>query len=158
MNVYSWFPDDNSNKKLCIQAAGLRYTGGERHVSLIWSNPSTLGTTVVTQIVQLGGQNGMYEYSSPVAKMCDERSLLNGVTNTFFDLGKYYTRVERDKILELATAVQFISASRLNGCRVWMRDLLSSMVSEGLLLQANFNLIVAAVPLPERQHESFLED
>ncbi|THU96139.1 hypothetical protein K435DRAFT_755135 [Dendrothele bispora CBS 962.96] len=147
---YDAYPDNQELKTVYFQAEGLSYTGGDRHVLLWWYNDFQPGSAPVIQIVQLTGQGGNYQYYAPVANTRDLQTLMK--RHLQVELGMY-SRADRDKILTLADSVVFSKSSVTNGCRVWTRDLLSAMVSSGLLDLSIFRQIVEQVPLPERVAE-----
>lgn len=148
-SVYNQYPDDNSEKVVQLQAAGLTYPGyGARHVVLQWVNGIADGQRV-TQILQLTGQPGNYAYFVPLAKIQPDAWWAD---NEVFDLGSF-TRSQRDHILALAKSIVFDRRSIVNSCRTWTRDLLEAMVGEGLLVKNTFDEIDARVPLLKRQPE-----
>jgi hypothetical protein len=101
-----------------------------RHSLLYWKNGQMPKKELVIQRAQLTPN---FCYSSPIAKLRSETTFEE---NFHLSLGTY-TRAQRDVILLLAENVQFLKTSVRNDCRVWMRHLLESMVtdSEGLLEQ-----------------------
>ena len=145
------YPDDNSTKKVELQADGLvtAHTG-DRHVLLRWTNGTDTEGRVYAQIIHLSGGPGNYNFHTPQVKMHSEA--LMGA-DTYYLLGQY-TRVQRDQILALAKAVDFDRRSRVNNCRTWMRDLLEAMVGAGLLPKAEFDKIDVDVPLIKRVAET----
>jgi hypothetical protein len=101
---YDSYPDDNSDKEVYVEAAGLTYNEyQDRHVLLRWFNrtPQALNDNGIMQLIQLTEQAGNYAYYSPVAKI---RSLESGTANKTWLLGTY-TRAQRDEILRLAEEV-----------------------------------------------------
>ncbi|KZT01454.1 uncharacterized protein LAESUDRAFT_707385 [Laetiporus sulphureus 93-53] len=148
------YPDDDSTKEVVLQADGLQHAGtGDRHVLMRWLNKMDGDGAHITQIVQLTGGPGNYNFFTPVVKKQSENSRNS---NTFYSLGQY-TRVQRDQIITLAKAVQYDKRSRVNSCRTWTRDLLEAMVKAGLLSQTKFEEIDTGVPLRKRVPE-LLED
>lgn len=148
-SVYNQYPDDNSEKVVQLQAAGLTYPGyGARHVILQWVNGIADGQRV-TQILQLTGQPGNYAYFVPLAKIQPDPWWAD---DEVFDLGSF-TRSQRDHILARAKAIVFDRRSIVNSCRTWTRDLLEAMVGEGLLTKNAFDEIDTRVPLLKRQPE-----
>lgn len=68
-----------------------------------------------------------------------------------------FTRVQRDRIIELAEQVRsFPRNSRVNGCRVWLRDLLVLLVNDGMVSDETFNKLDSDVPAPIRNQNMFL--
>ncbi|KAL5483334.1 hypothetical protein ACEPAI_8565 [Sanghuangporus weigelae] len=154
-SVADEFPDDNSSKNVYVQAEGRTYSGlGDRHVLLWWANGTyeqgQWKNLPTTQILQLTGQSGYYNYYHPVVK---KRRIASMEMNQQFLLGTF-TRAQRDKIIELVNSVKFSKTSTVNGCRVWMRDLLDAMVTAGLITASTFNTVVVGVPLPQRVAEA----
>jgi hypothetical protein len=152
-NVHDKYPDNDKLKEAFIQAEGKSYPGyGDRHVVLWWtnSNDANDGSGVITQVIQLTGQAGNYNYYAPVVKQCPLTSIQQHLQ---ISLGNF-TREQRDKILDLAKSVQFYKKSTVNGCRVWTRDLLESMVNHGLTTKAKFESIDAEIPLVKRKEEA----
>ncbi|KAL5521271.1 hypothetical protein ACEPAG_9194 [Sanghuangporus baumii] len=149
------FPDDSSSKDVYVQAEGRKYSGlGDRHVLLWWTNGTydqgEMTNLPTTQILQLTGHSGNYNYYHPVVK---KRKIASMEMNQQFFLGTF-TRAQRDKIIELANGVKFSKTSTVNGCRVWMRDLFDAMVRAGLITASTFNTVVVGVPLPQRVAEA----
>ncbi|EKM77847.1 hypothetical protein AGABI1DRAFT_130120 [Agaricus bisporus var. burnettii JB137-S8] len=152
-NIHDKYPDNDKMKHVFIQADNKAYPGyGDRHVLLWWSNSNDEDndSNFVTQVIQLTGQAGNYNYYAPVVK---PRSPTSTARHLQIDLGNF-TREERDKILDLAKRVQFNKKSTVNGCRVWTRDLLESMVNQGLITKAKFESIDAEIPLMKRKEEA----
>jgi len=146
------YPDDDSTKEIVLQADGLVTAGpsADRHVLLRWTNGIDESGRHYTQIIQLTGGPGNYNFYTPQV----EGNLAESVTsNTFYELGQY-TRAQRDKIITLAKAVNFDKRSRVNGCRVWTRDLLVAMIGAKLLSEDKFNEIDVDVPLKKRVPEA----
>lgn len=154
-DVYDQFPDDDSDKIVMFQADdlgfGSDYTGSltDRHVLFYWSNGVDSQGVAVSQLIQLTGNPGNYAYYSPVAR---KRSPSTFTNNQQLELGTY-TRVQRDKILQLASETKFYRKSVTNSCRTWTRDLLESMVNNGLLTQSTFDYLDQNVPLRKRVAE-----
>lgn len=73
--------------------------------------------------------------------------------HTQYYLGNF-TREERQLLLHLAEGVHFDKTSVINGCRVWMRELLEAMVKENLISEETFEIIAIEVPLPKRLPET----
>ncbi|KAF8066783.1 hypothetical protein FPV67DRAFT_1416717 [Lyophyllum atratum] len=156
MNFYNYYPDNNQPKEVFVQAAGhTRAIGGARHALITWKNGDyvvSLGAEpqIIRQIVQMEMDSRGYFYdSNPCAKKQGPASTRN---NQFYSLG-FLTRAQRDRILALAQAVRFRANSQVNGCRVWLRDLLEKMVNEAVISKATFDYICNDVPLPARQYE-----
>jgi hypothetical protein len=153
-SVYNAYPDDESTKEVFIQAANLSYSGtGDRHVLIWWSNgvdATSEAPTPVRQVIQLTGQAGNYSYFYPVAN-----SHSPDVINDNFQasLGEF-TRNQRDQIITLAKDTAFEKTSTVNGCRVWTRNLLNAMYTEGLLSQERFHEIDKTIPLVQRRAEA----
>jgi hypothetical protein len=145
------YPDDNSIKETVLQADGLLTAGPgvDRHVLLHWINGID-GSRRYTQIIQLTGGPGNYNFYTPQVKADSEESVKH---NVFYKLGQY-TRVQRDQIITLARAVNFDKRSCVNGCRAWTRDLLVAMVGAELLSEDKFNEIDVDVPLKKRVPET----
>lgn len=153
MNRYLWHPDNNDQKTVYLQAAGKQYEGGARHVLLAWSNGTFQyngNRTSVRQVIQLTQDGAGYHYDlNPVAELFPLAALRN---NTFLPLGTF-TRLQRDRILQLAQNTPFVSKSTVNGCRVWTRDLLEAMMNEGMISQEIFEQVDHGVPLVKRMVE-----
>ncbi|KAJ3843547.1 hypothetical protein F5878DRAFT_262395 [Lentinula raphanica] len=126
-NYYEFIPDDDTEKDVYLQAHGHNFDGRERHVVIHWVN-GTLADNPVTQIVQLSGIRGRFVFDS-------------------------FTRGERQLLLRLADEIEFDKTSVVNGCRVWMRELLLALVREGLISEETFEVIEEEVPLPKRMPE-----
>ncbi|THV06684.1 hypothetical protein K435DRAFT_743149 [Dendrothele bispora CBS 962.96] len=150
VNYYTFIPDDQTEKDVYLQAHGTKFDGRERHVVIHWKN-GTLGDSPVTQLVQLSGIRGKYAYDSltPMAKIRNSATM---DSHTQYYLGSF-SREERQILLQLAGNVEYESTSTINGCRVWMRDLLSAMVGRDLISEETFDDIAENVPLPERRDE-----
>ncbi|KAF5345292.1 hypothetical protein D9758_008472 [Tetrapyrgos nigripes] len=149
VNYYNFIPDDDTDKDVYMQAHGTSFDGRERHVVIHWKN-GRLGDSPVTQLVQLSGIRGNFSYDSlPIAKI---RNAATMDSHTQYYLGTF-TREERKLLLELAKDIEYESTSTINGCRVWMRDLLLAMVNKDLISEETFDQIEENVPLPERQPE-----
>ncbi|PBK85416.1 hypothetical protein ARMGADRAFT_1129555 [Armillaria gallica] len=144
-NVYNICSDDESDKEVFIEAAGSSYNGVERHVLMYWDN-GTLNQARVVQVVELVGIPGDYTFKSPVARL--HRPMQHPDTSSF--LGEF-SREERDIIIELARKVEFDERSTKNGYRVWLRELLETMVQEGFLSDETFEVIDREVPLVKRR-------
>ena len=56
-------------------------------------------------------------------------------------------------MLELARGVHYEQTSRVNGCRVWIRDLLQEMLKEEIISQEIFDHIACDLPLARRRPE-----
>lgn len=142
------FPDDDSIKRVFLQAEDRQYSGiGDRHVLIWWSNETDAGAadTVAVQMVQLTGGIGGFAYYAPVVKKH------NSERHEQFFLGDF-SRAQRDQTLELAAAVEFNGKSHKNSCRAWTRDLL--VVAAGVLTPELFDEIDQGVPLVKRVPES----
>ncbi|KAJ3988811.1 hypothetical protein F5890DRAFT_256501 [Lentinula detonsa] len=148
-NYYEFIPDDDTEKDVYLQAHGHNFDGQERHVVIYWVN-GTLADNPVTQIVQLSGIRGNFVFDSLVAKLRNPATL---DSHTQYYLGSF-TRVERQLLLQLADQVVFDKASVVNGCRVWMRELLVAMVKENMISEETFEVIEEEVPLPKRIPEA----
>ncbi|KAI1784836.1 hypothetical protein LXA43DRAFT_191053 [Ganoderma leucocontextum] len=145
------FPDDNSTKEIVLQADGLvrRAPGQDRRVLLCWTNGVAESAKYYTQVIHLTGGPGSYAFYTPQVKMQSQESLPQV---TVYSLG-HYTRVQRDQIILLAKAIRFDRHSRVDGCRVWTRDLLDAMVNVDMLQRTTFDMLVAEIPLPARLPE-----
>jgi len=149
VNYYDSIPDDDSEKDVYLQAHGHNFDGRERHVVIHWLN-GTLADNPVSQVVQLTGIRGKFLFENePVARLRNPVTMDN---HTQYYLGSF-TREERQLVLRLAQEVKFDGRSVVNGCRVWMRDLLQAMVKENLISEETFEVIEKQVPLPNRLHE-----
>jgi len=145
------YPDDDSMKEVELQADGLVVLNpDDRHVLLHWTNGTDAEGRVYTQIIQLSGGSGNYNFHTPQVKMDPEA--FRGA-DTYYPLGQY-TRAQRDQIVALAKAVKFDRRSRVNNCQVWMRDLLEAMVGADLLSKAEFDKVDVSVPLIKRVAET----
>lgn len=60
---------------------------------------------------------------------------------------------QRNRILVLAESTPFVSESVVNGCRTWLKELLTRMVEEGLLDSLLFERMATEIPLPNRLPE-----
>ncbi|KAJ3994141.1 hypothetical protein F5050DRAFT_1713940 [Lentinula boryana] len=158
-NYYEFIPDDDTEKDVYLQAHGHNFDGQERHVVIYWvvkisliskKVNGTLADNPVTQIVQLSGIRGKFVFDSLVAKIRNPATL---DSHTQYYLGSF-TRVERQLLLQLANQVEFDKASVVNGCRVWMRELLLAMVKENMISEETFEVIEEEVPLPKRIPEA----
>ncbi|KAJ3727072.1 hypothetical protein C8R42DRAFT_717893 [Lentinula raphanica] len=147
-NYYEFIPDDDTEKDVYLQAHGHNFDGRERHVVIHWVN-GTLADNPVTQIVQLSGIRGRFVFDSLVAKLRNPATL---DSHTQYYLGSF-TRGERQLLLRLADEIEFDKTSVVNGCRVWMRELLLALVREGLISEETFEVIEEEVPLPKRMPE-----
>lgn len=142
-SVYDSFPDDDSTKEVYFQAAGLTYSEiSDRHVLLRWLNDELTEDVPITQVVQLTGQPGNYNYYAPVVV----RSREPRTANLQITLGRF-SRAQRDQILQLAMDVKFEKKFTVNSCRIWTRDLLEAMVGRGLISGDLFTDIDGEVPL-----------
>ncbi|GAW05568.1 hypothetical protein LENED_007431 [Lentinula edodes] len=137
-----------TKKDVYLQAHGHNFDGRERHVVIHWVN-GTLADNPVTQIVQLSGIRGKFVFDSLVAKLRNPATL---ESHTQYYLGSF-TRAERQLLLRLANEIEFDKTSVINGCRVWMRELLLKMVREKLISEETFEVIEEDVPLPKRMPE-----
>ena len=154
MNAYKYFPDDQSTKRIVLQAAGLKYEGGGRHVLLTWANgidvTSTGATRYARQIIQITQDAQGYHYDDqPVVKF---QSIASQNNNEYFKLGEF-TRAQRDRVLTIAKQTKFRQDSKVNGCRVWMGDVLQVMLNESLITQEDFDKVFVGVPLVKRMAE-----
>ena len=150
-NIADVFPDDNSSKEVNLQAADLTYNGlDSRHVLIWWTNGTHDEGEPVTQILQLTGQPGNYNFYHPLVKKQGHTTVSS---NQQFLLGTF-TRAQRDEIIELANGVAFSKTSTVNGCRVWTRDLLEAMVRAGLIAANTFKTVDEGVPLKQRVAEA----
>ena len=155
MNAYNYFSDDQSNKQVSLQAAGLKYEGGGRHVLLTWGNGTDVNSAgakrYARQIIQITQDAQGYHYDDePVAKF---QSIASQNNNEFFELGDF-TRAKRDRVLAIAKGTKFRQDSKVNGCRVWMLDVLQVMLNESLITQEDFNKVFVGVPLVKRKAEA----
>jgi len=146
-SVHTEYPDDDSVKDVTIHAAG-KEISSDRHVLLQWLN-GTKDDVPVTQVVQLTGQAGNYNYYAPVVRM---RSADTNIRNQVIPVGMF-SRAQRDQILHLASQVEFRKTSTVNNCRVWLRELLQTMADNKLITQAKFEEIIKVDPLQIRQQE-----
>ena len=146
-SVHTEYPDDDSIKEVTLHAVGFEISS-ERHVLLQWLN-GTKEDVLITQVVQLTGQPGSYNYYTPVVIPCGAD---HNTRNQVIPVGKF-AREERDKILRLANQIQFQRTSITNNCRVWLRELLVAMVDEKLITEAKFGEIIEIDPLQIRQPE-----
>jgi hypothetical protein len=138
------YPDDDSVKRLVLQAEGLTSDlSQDRHVVICWTNAVGQDGTLYTQLIHLTGGPGNYGFHTPQVKSYNSLSLGN---NTFYSLGDY-TRARRNQVVALAKAIKFNKRSRVNSCRTWMRYLLEAMVDAGLLSKEKFDEIDNGVPL-----------
>ncbi|KAM5531433.1 hypothetical protein V8D89_014890 [Ganoderma adspersum] len=149
------FPDDDSEKEIRLEAVGKKRAGpnDDRHVCLCWTD-GMLGegddAALCTQVIHLTGGPGAYAFYTPQTRL---DSSISRDQNTFYTLGRY-TRAQREQILELASRVSYDRRSWVNGCRVWMRDLLEAMVNAGLLQKPIFEYLDSEIPLKKRVAES----
>ncbi|THH15670.1 hypothetical protein EW146_g4840 [Bondarzewia mesenterica] len=151
INVLSVYLDNNDKKEVFLQASGKNYSGtGQRHVLLCWKNLHD-HRNLVMQIIQWIGIPGAYQWQN-VARFRNMYTFISG--NDIYPLG-FFTRGQRDRIIELAGMVEFDRTSTVNTCRVWMRDLLEAMTNDAVvsLSQIKFNEINKGVPLLKRQTE-----
>src|ERR1700761_72531 len=69
-SVHAEYPDNDEVKEVVLEAVGLSYSGlGDRHVLIMWLNAVTVNQIPVTQITQLTGQAGNYQYYAPLTKI-----------------------------------------------------------------------------------------
>ncbi|PCH39457.1 hypothetical protein WOLCODRAFT_159022 [Wolfiporia cocos MD-104 SS10] len=149
-SVHTQYPDNGDVKLVTLFAAGLSYPGyGDRHVIVQWENSVNQPGERIVQSLQLLGQAGNYALYHPLVQKCSQRTFEE---NTYLDIG-YFTRAQRDRIIELAKRVKYTRTSVTNGCRVWTRDLLGLMVDDGLISGLKFEELDAAVPLVKRRPE-----
>ncbi|EIN12429.1 hypothetical protein PUNSTDRAFT_42049 [Punctularia strigosozonata HHB-11173 SS5] len=149
------FQDDNSLKKVFIQGAlrnkDFANADVDRHVHLFWFNEDTPEITVI-EILHLSGSWGSLQFEH--AKR-SRRADFDVVNETYL-LG-YFTRAQRDQICKLAKDVQYNPKSHVNGCRVWMRDLLDAMMKDALVkaspLAIEHITSSTRIPLPFRRPE-----
>ena len=146
MNVYNEFPDDGSDKEIFAQVTGPEHAPWPRHVSIYWKNGVTPQKELATQLIHL---TGYFAHYSPMVIPCSETTFDKKFN---FSLGTY-TRAQRDTILHLAANIPFGLISERNDYSVWTRDLLDSMVTEGLLDQETFTHLDKTVPLRRRDLE-----
>jgi len=158
------FPDTDGDKDIFVMAAGVLRAPPEtpRHVMIIWQNgtipgiPSSNGgaPTGVYQMLQLefNTSTGRYFLQDPCVK---PRSKISIDNSTMWKLGSFNLD-QREAIAELATEIEYEPKSKVNGCRVWLRDLLTAMVNKGFIDANQLGLIQDRVPLPRRVPE--LED
>jgi hypothetical protein len=144
MNVYNQFPDDDSDKEILLHTSGPKPAPVPRHISLHWKNGETPKKELVTQLVHL---TGYFAYYSPMVVPCSDATFDKKFN---FSLGTY-TRAQRDTILKLAASVPFGLIQQSNDFSVWIRDLLESMVTEGILDKGTLTHLEETVPL--RRHD-----
>jgi len=114
---------------------------------LEWINSSN---PLVTQLLHLTGGPGTYNFLTPQAK---KRQEATRAKYQFVSLGTK-SRADRDKIIELAKAVQYDKTSTVNNCQDWLRSLLQAMVGAGLITQSLFNTINSKyLPYPSTDDE-----
>ncbi len=144
------FPDDTNTKLIEFEAMG-KYpsVSGDRHVLLRWTNGEKGLDGTYTQVIHLTGGPGNYAFYTPSVKLHSPTSRMH---NAFYPLG-YFTRAQRDQIIQLASSIKFDKNSPVNGCRVWMRDLLEAMVNNQLLPKATLDMLVTEIPLKPRVPE-----
>lgn len=155
MNIYTYFPDNMRSKEVFIEATGLSYAGyGGRHAMILWNNgdyrEANGDTSPVYQLVQLSQRNDSSYYFTSFESR--RRSVNSAHLNYRVSLG-FFTRAQRDRIIELAGQVRFHPYSRVNGCRAWLRDLLVLMVQERMVFTDTFDDLDKDVPLVLRQRE-----
>ena len=149
------FPDDDSEKEIRLEAVGKKRAGpnDDRHVCLFWTN-GVVGEghdeAQCVQVLHLTGGPGAYAFYTRQTRLQDPATQEQ---DTFYVLGRY-TRAQREQILELAGRVSYDRHSWVNGCRVWMRDLLEAMVDAGLLQKPTFEYLDSEIPLKKRIVES----
>ena len=109
VSVYDAYSDNNIDKEVFLQAAGLSYNN--HHVLIWWSNASTSDPTslAAAQVIQLTGQAGNYSYYAPVTLS----TTVTHTQNLQISL-ELFARAERDQILELA-GTRFVRSSVING-------------------------------------------
>ena len=149
------FPDDGTEKEIKLEALGKKRAGpnDDRHVCLYWTN-GVVGEgdeeAQCAQVLHLTGGPGAYAFYTPQTRLQDPTT---HAQDTSYVLGRY-TRAQREQILELASRVSYDRQSWVNGCRVWMRDLLEAMVDAGLLQKSIFKYLDSEIPLKKRITES----
>jgi hypothetical protein len=146
MNVYNEFPDNDNDKEIFVEVTGHEPAPWPRHVSIYWNNGVTPQKELATQLIHL---TGYFAHYSPMVIPCSDTTFDKKFN---FCLGTY-TRSQRDTILQLAANIPFGLISERNDYSVWMRDLLESMVTEGLLDQGTFTHLDKTVPLRRRDLE-----
>ncbi|KIJ96471.1 hypothetical protein K443DRAFT_10620 [Laccaria amethystina LaAM-08-1] len=149
MNRYTYHPDNDDLKEVYLQASGHEMVDNVRHVLIAWSNGAYISTPV-RQIIQLRQDANGYHYDPQlVAELYTAAMAQN---NDVFTLGTL-SCVQRDRVLELARGVHYEQRSRVNGCRVWIRDLLQEMLKEEIVSQEIFDHVDCDVPLARRRPE-----
>jgi len=152
------FADADGSKDVFLLAAGTQDPGlfdHSRQVAVAWVNGAlplqpTTSPTLVYQLVQLEKDlHTGYHFTDPYIKPCDPEMMANSLT---IPLGNF-TLVERDRIIELATEIPYVRSSRVNGCRVWTRDVLLRMVGDGMISWEIYHDACARVPLQRREPE-----
>ncbi|KAF8910402.1 hypothetical protein CPB84DRAFT_1672635 [Gymnopilus junonius] len=123
-----------------------------RHTFLYWVNAMTdSGRTTVHQIIQLE-QLTTREYVYNPNLVIKRQSTESRMNNEQYYLGDL-THEQRQRVLYLAQRIPFNPWSQVNGCQVWLRDLLQCMLNEHIITQAVFNWVCQDIPLYERQPE-----
>ncbi|KAI0032368.1 hypothetical protein K488DRAFT_85911 [Vararia minispora EC-137] len=152
MNVLHIFPDNDRPKDVFVQANG-KTSGASRHVSLFWVNRDD-GRLFIVQVLQLVGIPGKYHWEN-AARMRSRRSAGTQEVNDIYALGMF-SRVQRDRIISLASQVRFESASTVNNCQVWLRDLLEAMMRDPdvALPQSTFDELDRGISLLKRRPEA----
>lgn len=107
------YRDDDSIKEVLLHVTGFE-THFDRHVLLQRLN-SMKDDAPVTQIVQLTGQAGNYDYYAPVVTCTDTT-----IRKKIIPVGTL-PRTQRDRRLVPANQFKFRKISTTNNCRVWLR-------------------------------------
>lgn len=140
-------------KEILLYAAG--HSGNmidPRHVYICWSNGSTEEGNFIMQIIQLAKQGNYFHYYDPYMEVCHRDTLEDyqqWILGTF-------SLEQREKIIELASQVDFVRDWTSNGCRVWIRKLLSAMVEAVLIDRMLYEHLRRSIPLPQDQPEPWL--
>jgi hypothetical protein len=150
MSTYNTYPDNDAVKEVFLQASGHETKSMEtpRHVFLCWKNHE--GTQATTadidyyQILQLEKRGNTYHYCFPLVKA---RTLASANHHQTWSLG-YFTRGQREDILEMAEDVDFVKGSLTEGCRVWTAKLLRKMAGQTMISVGLLAKIREEVPLP----------
>lgn len=158
MNIYTHFPDNQRLKEVFVEATGLSFPGyGGRHVMILWNNGDYRQvdgkTNPVYQLVQLSQYSDSSYYFTSFEPCC--RSANSTDLNYRVSLG-FFTRAQRDRIIKLAEQVRFRHNLRVNGCRVWLQDLLVLMGNDGMVSNETFDQLDRDVPLVIRQREIWI--
>src|SRR5882762_2972948 len=97
MSQHATYPDDDDAKTLSFSIDDGGADPSEKHVYIMWSNGSTSDGSPVTQLIQLYGNPGSYQFYHPVVKIRRPSSLARYRS---WDIG-VFDRAQRDLIVEL---------------------------------------------------------